>query len=156
MAKKKRKSLLPKRIAGVKVPKSVRRGPLGQLLASRTGQALLAEAIMAAGAVGVAKQASDKGDDARPNPPLMSGVVADALRRWQGGDHDGADPMAASVAYALGEAARTFVRSLDEHRAGHGAAGAAPAHEVEGEWAEAPEPAGGSKKKPAASAASPP
>lgn len=45
---KKNKSFLPKKIAGVKVPKSVRRGPLGELIASPTGPALIAEAVMAA------------------------------------------------------------------------------------------------------------
>ncbi|THD75131.1 MAG: hypothetical protein E7812_17835 [Phenylobacterium sp.] len=42
---KKIKSFLPKKIAGVKVPKSVRRGRFGELLASPTGQALIAEAV---------------------------------------------------------------------------------------------------------------
>jgi hypothetical protein len=37
--------VIPKRIAGVKVPKKVRKGPFGELLASRTGQAVIAQAI---------------------------------------------------------------------------------------------------------------
>ena len=144
MARKKQKSLLPKRIAGVKVPKSVRKGALGQLLASRTGQALLAEAIMAAGAVGVAKQAKGQPDETDKHPPLIGGVVADAFRRWQGSGHD--DPMAGSIAYALGEAARVFVRTLNEQRAGHDAPQAEP--HLEGEWQAADQEPHGSKKKP--------
>ena len=161
MARKKRKTLLPKRIAGVKVPKSVRKGPLGQLLASRTGQALLAEAIMAAGAVGVAKQAGDKPDQAEQNPPLMGGVVADAFRRWQdagGHGHADQDATAGSVAYALGEAARVFVRALNERRADHRAAEPQPQPHphLEGEWQAAGDAPHGSKKKPAAFPAGPP
>jgi hypothetical protein len=153
---KKRKSLLPKRIAGVKVPKSVRKGAFGQLLASRTGQALLAEAIMAAGAVGVAKQASDKSDG---GPRLGGSVVADALRRWQGvgSDHGHSHGQGhghrkgtaadATIAYALGEAARVFVRTLNEQRKAEPEA--EPAHEVEAEWRATDEGPDGSKKKPA-------
>lgn len=155
MAKKKHRSVLPKRIAGVKVPRSVRKGPLGQLLASRTGQALLAEAIMAASAVGVAKQAGDKPDKSAKHPPLVGGVVADAFRRWEGAGHGGGqDPMAGSIVYALGEAARVFVRALNEHRAEH--AVAEPQPHLEGEWRPAEDESGGSKKKPAAHPAAPP
>lgn len=45
---KKNQSFLPKKIAGVKVPKSVRKGPLGELIASPAGPALIAEAVMVA------------------------------------------------------------------------------------------------------------
>ncbi len=95
MAKIKSKPFLPKRIAGVKVPKSVRKGPLGQLLASRTGQALLGEAIVTAGAVDVANQ-----------------------RKYDVRRHDSQDmgPIGPTIAYALGEAARAYVRSLNERQ----------------------------------------
>ena len=116
MAKSKHKSLLPKRIAGVKVPKSVRKGRFGEFLASRTGQALLAEAIMAAGAVGVAKQTKESAKGG----PLAAGVVADALRKWQTGDRRlGKD--GGMLAYALGEAARSFVNALGQRTDGDGA-----------------------------------
>ena len=50
MAKKKLK--VPKRIAGVKIPKSVRKGPIGTFLNSTAGQVLVVEAILGvAGAV---------------------------------------------------------------------------------------------------------
>lgn len=38
----KRKNHLPKRIGGVKIPKHIRRGVLGQFLASPAGQAVIA------------------------------------------------------------------------------------------------------------------
>ena len=43
MAKK--KNFLPKKIAGVKVPKAARKGRFGELLASPAGQSALAEAV---------------------------------------------------------------------------------------------------------------
>jgi hypothetical protein len=130
MAKKKTKSFLPKRIAGVKVPKAVRKGRLGELLASKRGQALIAEAIMAAGAVGAAKKAKDD--------PNIRHYVTDAARPGEIGAAGGA------LAYALGEAARSFADALrrgpDEREAGGEMA-----------WTPdygAPEPRTDAKKKP--------
>ena len=65
---KKSKSFLPKKIAGVKVPKAVRKGPLGELIASPEGPALLAEAVMVARAKQIkAEVASQR------NPPAVEG-----------------------------------------------------------------------------------
>jgi hypothetical protein len=134
MAKKKSKSFLPKRIAGVKVPKAVRKGRLGELLASKTGQTLIAEAIMAAGAVGGAKKINDS--------PKARSFIADTAERVRSpGDMA---QSGAVLAYALGEAARSFAEALrrgpDER-------------EVGGEMAwtpdyGAPEPRPDAKKKP--------
>lgn len=55
MARK--KNTLPKRIAGVKVPKALRKGRAGRFLASPVGLALVSDAILAAGTVAAAKQA---------------------------------------------------------------------------------------------------
>ncbi|HEV2532897.1 hypothetical protein [Phenylobacterium sp.] len=63
---KKTQTYLPKRIAGVKVPKSVRKGPLGELIASPTGPALLAEAVM----IARAKQIKDD-IASKKNPPAV-------------------------------------------------------------------------------------
>jgi hypothetical protein len=59
MAKKKnkQKSPLPKRIAGVKVPKALRKGRAAEFLASPFGVAILSEALVVAGAAGVAQEA---------------------------------------------------------------------------------------------------
>jgi hypothetical protein len=46
---KKRKMKLPKRIAGVKIPKGIRKGPIGHFLSSSGGQLVIAEALLAAG-----------------------------------------------------------------------------------------------------------
>ena len=42
---------IPKRIAGVKIPKSIRKGPIGDFLHSSGGQVVLAEALLAVGAL---------------------------------------------------------------------------------------------------------
>lgn len=49
MSKKKTRALLPRKIAGVKVPRKARKGRFAELLASPTGQKLIAEAIVAGG-----------------------------------------------------------------------------------------------------------
>ena len=46
---KERKMKLPKRIAGVKIPKGIRKGPIGHFLSSSGGQLVIAEALLAAG-----------------------------------------------------------------------------------------------------------
>lgn len=80
MAKAKKKDkpvdLLPKRIAGVKVPKKVRRGRFGQLLASPSGQKLILDALnagaLARGETPTAEAAPSRGngeDLDRRTPP---------------------------------------------------------------------------------------
>jgi hypothetical protein len=130
---KKRKSFLPKRIAGVKVPKAVRKGRFGELLASPAGQALLAEAVMAVGAVAGAKKVAEA-PQAREALKAAAGKVRDAAA------DAGKSTTAASgvLAYALGEAARSFTEALHRQSDETSAASA-------GDWAE---PSGdGSKKK---------
>jgi hypothetical protein len=116
MAKKKHKSLLPKRIAGVKVPKAVRKGRFGELLASQTGQALIAEAILAAGALGGVKKASDavadKADAQGGFRNLAENLGAELKANASGGKD--AATAGAILAVAFGEAARAFVRALNE------------------------------------------
>ena len=105
---KKSKSLLPKRIGKVKVGKSIRKGALGDLLASKAGQALIAEAIMAAGtlaAAGIAKASKDK------KARKADAATATALSKPARAAHDAGDA-AATLTYALGEAVRSFSNAL--------------------------------------------
>lgn len=132
---KKRPALLPKRIGGVKVPKSVRKGRFGELLASHTGQTLLAEAVQAEGPEGRASVIM-----ADPGLRSFAEHVADRLRRE--GDRD-----AAALAFAFGEAARTFINALDEHQRTHAGAGEAQAPRAQ--------KANGSKQKRSSPAAPP-
>lgn len=45
-----KKKLLPKRMAGIKIPKQIRRGAVGDFLASDAGQKMLAEGLLMVGA----------------------------------------------------------------------------------------------------------
>ena len=99
------KGVIPKRIAGVKVPKAVRKGRFGELLASRTGQAVIAQAILGAGAVAAGMKAKD------------SAKVQAAARKTKHTVADKAEAVAdetgaSTLAYALGEAARSFADAM--------------------------------------------
>jgi hypothetical protein len=108
---KKSKNLLPKKIAGVKVPKTVRKGRFGEFLVSPAGQKLIAEAIVAAGAVAGAKKVKDS-DKARDK----FADVADRLQNLGDGAGKNASAAGGAIAYALGEAARSFADALQRHR----------------------------------------
>ena len=136
---KKSKNLLPKKIAGVKVPKKVRQGRFGELLASPTGQAVIAEAIMAIGAVAGAKKVADS-----PEARDKLGDVADSLKHaGKKAKHKASPALNGAIAYALGEAARSFSDALHRHGDGHDDIKAGG----EG-WTEASSQDGESKKKP--------
>lgn len=120
-SKKKAKNHLPKRIAGVKVPKSVRRSRFGALLASPAGQALVADAVMGAGALAATKAAR--------SPKVRETTRGAADRIGHAGDEAKLEFAAAGSAltYAVGEAARTFADALrhgapedEEHARGDG------------------------------------
>src|SRR4051794_26083198 len=103
MAKMKK---VPKRIAGVKLPKAVRRG-LRDLAASQNGRTVLVEALAAAGAARAASQAlpgSTTRKVASKQAPRAA-AAADDLRS------QAADARAATVA-ALEDAARSFTDAL--------------------------------------------
>jgi len=60
MAKAKQSAFkLPKRVAGVKIPKIVRKGPLGHFLNSKAGQLVIAETLVAAAAAFTAVKADE-------------------------------------------------------------------------------------------------
>jgi hypothetical protein len=62
---------LPKRIAGIKIPKSVRKGLLGEYIRSAPGQLLIAEALLLAG--------ETLGDSASPGGNRSAMKVPDRL-----------------------------------------------------------------------------
>jgi hypothetical protein len=119
----------------------VRKGRFGELLASPAGQALLAEAVMAVGAVAGAKKVAEA-PQARETLKAAAGKVRDAAA------DAGKSTTAASgvLAYALGEAARSFTEAL--HRQSDETSTASA-----DDWAD---PSGdGSKKKPTSYEAGP-
>jgi hypothetical protein len=135
---KKQKKRLPKRIAGVKVPKSVRKGRLGDAIASPDGQTTLAEVFTAAAVVAGSRTTADSG---AARQALTE--VADRLRgvaTAKGPQKAAADD---TVTYALGEAARSFVTAFDRRRAGQ-------TKEAAASGAEAPGVAGTKRKPPIA------
>jgi len=143
---KKNKSLLPRRIAGVKVPKAVRKGRMAAAIASPTGRAVLAEVLMAAAAVAGAKKVKDS-----PKARTVLADVADRLRDAGGeagqavkGAGKAANVATGAVTFAVAEAARAFLDALDRRKTA--AAEEASASHPEG-WTEAAD-ALESKKKP--------
>jgi len=94
---KRKKVKLPKRIAGVKLPKATRKGPIVDFLNSSGGQVLLAEAlILAAGVFGARRVAAQAG---APSDPGMRDNIAEASAR---------------LAHASREALKAFRAALSE------------------------------------------
>ena len=110
---KKSKALLPKRIGKVKVAKSVRKGALADVLTSKAGQALIAEAVLAIGAVAAAKL--------KRNRKVRSAVAAAKVKGGEAGQE--ASAAAATLTYALGEAVRSFSEALHRTSSDRAAAG---------------------------------
>ncbi|HEX7886718.1 MAG TPA: hypothetical protein VF474_12140 [Phenylobacterium sp.] len=111
MAKKQKKArgLIPKRIAGVKVPRSVRKGRFGELLASKTGQAVIAQAIIGAGAAVAGLKAKDS--------PKVRKLAKDAKQSVAGASQDAGRRVGdagSNLAYAVGVAARSFFDALQQ------------------------------------------
>jgi hypothetical protein len=107
---KKQKSFLPKKIAGVKVPKKVRNGQFGELLASPTGQKLIAQALVAGGALIAGKKAADS-DKAKAAMRDAKDKVAEKVGAAAAPALD-----AGALSYAFSEAARAYGEAL--HRGG--------------------------------------
>jgi hypothetical protein len=101
--KKQRKASVSKKLAGVRIPKKVRKSRLGALLASPLGQELLAgSAAVAGGAMAGSKLRRNESAN------RLAGQIKHAGQ--QGVDDTQAG--ASVFAYALGEAARSFADAL--------------------------------------------
>lgn len=115
---KKRKNAVPKRIAGMKVPKSLRKGRVGELLSSPVGQALIVETVARAG---------EHGSAVRKGAVRSKETISDL--------GENASESSAAVVYALRQAARAFVAAMQEQQAA-GRAEAGRDGEREGEKVE--------------------
>jgi hypothetical protein len=106
---KKRKGKFPKRVAGVKIPKRVRKGPVADFLSSHAGQIAVAEALALAAGAFAAKRDHEDGEGLgalrRPIEQLKA-----TGGRAAGTVSDGSD----RIARALREAAQTFRRVMNE------------------------------------------
>jgi hypothetical protein len=96
----KSKIKVPKRVAGVKIPKAVRKGPVLQFVNSSAGKLLVAEALTAALGLFASRQTrGDKGEKIK----LTAREAEDALKR-----------NTARLTFAFGEAVRAFRVALAE------------------------------------------
>jgi hypothetical protein len=107
MAKKDGPIKVPKKIAGVKIPKAVRKGAIADFLASRAGQKLIAEAVTAAVAALVIKKESEPGSTTRKTARKAKDKIEDVAD-----EAPAAGLGAGSLAYAFGEAGRAFRDAL--------------------------------------------
>jgi hypothetical protein len=120
-----KKSKVPKRIAGVKIPKAIRKGPVGDVLRSSGAQVLLAEVLLALAVVYAARRfdGNATGDELRhPLESLRAG------RNWS-------RAAAERVTRALGAGVQAFRVAMQESLADVGA-GSKQAGETASEGAE--------------------
>jgi len=134
---------VPKRVAGVKIPKAVRKGPVMDFVNSKAGRVLIAQALSAAIGVLAYKQV---------NPDTRS-RVRDKLK--DGADETG-DALKRSItrlSFAFGEAVTAFRTALNQPSAGPDAESAAQSLS---EQLEKVKERVGKKKKPQSSSPSEP
>lgn len=111
MTKKRKKTAVPKRIAGVKVPKPVRRG-LRRLADSQDGKRVIAEALLAAGAALVAHQAQPGSESRR--------LATGAAKKMKGKASTASAATAfraGALASAFGQATQAFAAALSREAA---------------------------------------
>jgi hypothetical protein len=106
---KKLKIKLPKRVGGVKIPKSIRKGPIAGFLNSGAGQMVLAEALVAAAGAFTASRTSP-GTKAGE---LVRHPLEGSRRAGHAATKAGAE-QAAHLSFALQEAARAFRVAMEE------------------------------------------
>lgn len=109
---------LPKRVAGVKIPKAVRKGPITHFLNSGAGQLLIAETLVAAAAAFTAVKADESGKVAETlkHPVDSMRRAGEAVAGAGAGESE-------RLAHAFRTACRAFVEAL---RDGDGGAWIAP------------------------------
>jgi hypothetical protein len=100
---------IPKRVAGMKIPKAIRKGPIVDFINSPAGQLVLAQTLIAIGGWYTAKEGTDP--DSRTGDAIRHPV--DTLRSLN------SDEMRERFARAFAEAARTFRDVMqDDSRSG--------------------------------------
>ncbi|MDB6088000.1 MAG: hypothetical protein JWN85_784 [Gammaproteobacteria bacterium] len=108
---KKFKVSIPKRVAGLKIPRAVRKGPVAKFLNSSAGQLLLAEALML---IAGALAAEARGSGSGPVERLRNSLSAAAKR---GGERADIGRGSSMLSAAFGDAIRTFRTSLEQRLA---------------------------------------
>jgi hypothetical protein len=139
---------IPKRIAGVKIPKGIRKGPIADFLNSSGGQVVLAEALLAFGAF----YASRRIDPDTPAADLLRHPIDRARAKLAG--HGLGDGALASAPDRLARAFRAGVRAFrsELHETASDAVGTAEeVLEVDATGAEVAPESEVTKKKPSPS-----
>jgi hypothetical protein len=106
---------IPKRIAGVKIPKAVRKGPIHDFLNSTAGQLLIAEALMAAASLFAAKRINGEETGEVLSHPVDSLQRAGREVGARAGDAKAAlSRSTARLQFALAESVRAFRSALED------------------------------------------
>jgi hypothetical protein len=99
---------VPKRVAGVKIPKAIRKGPVMDFVNSKAGKMLVAEALTAVIGVLAYKHASPKARDSlASNSARLSYAFGEAITAFRtaltgsGAEHSGAGSTAEDLAQRL-------------------------------------------------------
>lgn len=100
---------LPKRVAGVKIPKAVRKGPIGHFLKSSAGQLVIAETLLAAAAAFTAAKADTTVGDAVRHPVDNVRRAGHAMASAAARGHE-----SERLSHAFREAARAFREALQD------------------------------------------
>jgi hypothetical protein len=109
-----KKLKIPKRIAGVKIPKTIRKGAVGQFLRSSAGQVLLAEALLLAGGALAGRRMNGEAGEALRHPvDTLKKAGRAAVTRGNSPRH-ALDDASARFSRAFSEAVRTFRAVLEE------------------------------------------
>jgi len=96
---------VPKRVAGVKIPKVVRKGPVIDFLNSSGGQVLIAEALLLIAGAYAARHVGESNGDQQPEHSPGKVATKRAART--------ASVAAERLSYAVGEALRAFRDALN-------------------------------------------
>jgi hypothetical protein len=105
---KKFKLRIPKRVAGVKIPKIVRKGPVAKFLNSSAGQLVLAEALVVVGGALAAEARGSGSGPAELGREPLSGVSKGGGERADTGSESSMLPS------AFHDAVRAFRTSLEQ------------------------------------------
>jgi hypothetical protein len=114
-----KKLKLPKRLAGIKIPKSVRKGPIGQFINSSGGQVLIAEALLfAAGSYAARQTSPDSTVGNFVRHPMDEMKHAGRATMHAAGDlRSHLARRSDAVVYAFDQAMQAFRIALEERRA---------------------------------------
>lgn len=102
-----KKKLLPKRMAGIKIPKKIRQGAVGDFLTSDQGQKMIAEGLLMVGAALLGRETAS-GSAVRKGAK----AVAEGADRLTDATGDAMQDGPARVGQAFNAAMRTFREAL--------------------------------------------